>query len=183
MVTTVEYGIGLCAIPDRPGRVSATSLKDASMRLTKMTSYALRIMIHCGQNPHKKVKTSDIAQAYQITDANVSKVVQLLVRANLLETVRGPGGGLALARAPEDIKIGDIVRATEDTTIQTDCFGQGVDECAILRAVPINRVFDNAVAAFIEVLDRHNLAEFVRARQSVPLMSMIERAEDRPRPV
>lgn len=148
------------------------------MRLTKMTGYALRIMIHCGQNLTKKVRASEIAAAYQITEANVSKVVQLLVRADLLETVRGPGGGLALTRAPDDILIGDIVRATEDTTIQTDCFGQGVDECTILRAVPINRVFDNAVMAFIEVLDRHSLAEFVRVRQNIPLMAAIDRISD-----
>ncbi|WP_137391726.1 RrF2 family transcriptional regulator [Rhodoligotrophos defluvii] len=146
------------------------------MRLTKMTSYALRILIHCGQTPSRKVKTSDIAQAYQITEANVSKVVQLLVRAGLLETVRGPGGGLTLARAPEEIRIGDIIRATEDTTIQTDCFGQGVDECAILKAVPINRVFDNAVNAFIEVLDRHTLAEFIRARPGSALFAQIAAA-------
>lgn len=147
------------------------------MRLTKMTSYALRILIHCGQTPERKVRASDIANAYQITEANVSKVVQLLVRAGLLETVRGPGGGLMLARPPREIRIGDIVRATEDTTIQTDCFGQGVDECAILHAVPINRVFGNAVDAFIEVLDRHSLEEFIRLRNSPALLAQMTALE------
>lgn len=123
------------------------------MRLTKMTSYALRILIHCGQHPDSAVKASEVAEAHQITAANVFKVVQLLTRASLLKTVRGPGGGLKLARPPGEISIGDIVRATEETHIQADCFGQGVQDCVIQQATPINRVFDTALDAFIDVLD------------------------------
>ena len=144
------------------------------MRLTKLTSYALRILIHCGQRPGKVVKASDIARAYQITEANVSKVVQFLVRAGLLETIRGPLGGLKLARTPSEIRVGDVVRATEETTIQAECFGHGAEACAIRQAVPINRVFDNAIDAFIEVLDRHTLEEFIRARPGAALFAQMD---------
>lgn len=134
------------------------------MRLNKITSYALRILIHCGQHPGEIVKASDIAGAYQITEANIFKVVQLLVRAGLIETIRGPAGGLRLARPATEVRIGDILRATEETRIQAQCFGQGFEDCAISRETPINRVFETALDAFIEVLDAHTLDEFIKAR-------------------
>lgn len=134
------------------------------MRLTKQTSYALRILMHCAMSPEHKVKAAEVARAYQITEANVFKVVQLLVRGGVLETVRGPAGGLRLARPAQDIRIGDLVRITEETHIRAECFGKGEPDCPIQPATPINRVFDNALDAFIEVLDRHTLQDFLDAR-------------------
>lgn len=134
------------------------------MRLTKQTSYALRILLHCAMRPEEKVKAADIARAYNITEFNVLKIIPLLVHGGFVETMRGRRGGLKLARPATDIRIGDVVRLTEETRIQADCFGQLHEDCPIQPAAPINRIFDNALGAFIEVLDQHTLQDLVAAR-------------------
>ena len=134
------------------------------MRLTKQTSYALRILLHCALRPGDQVKAADIAKAYNITEFNVLKIIPLLVHAGFVKTTRGRRGGLRLARPAAEIRIGDVVRHTEETHIQADCFGQLQDICPIQPAAPINRIFGTALDAFIEVLDQHTLQELVTAR-------------------
>jgi Rrf2 family protein len=138
------------------------------MRLTKQTSYALRILLHCALHPEEQVKAGDIARAYNITEFNVLKIIPLLVQGGFVKTMRGRRGGLRLARPASEIRIGDIVRLTEETHIQADCFGQLHETCAILPAAPINRIFGSALAAFIAVLDQHTLEELVTARPRRP---------------
>ncbi|MBA3518524.1 MAG: Rrf2 family transcriptional regulator [Rhizobiales bacterium] len=134
------------------------------MRLTKQTSYALRILLHCALRPDEQVKAADIAKNTNITEFNILKIIPLLVQGGFVRTTRGRRGGLRLARPASEIRIGDIVRLTEETHIQAVCFGQLQESCAILPAAPINRIFGSAVEAFIEVLDQHNLQELVSAR-------------------
>lgn len=134
------------------------------MRLTKQTSYALRILLHCALRADAQVKAADIAKAYNITEFNVLKIIPLLVHGGFVKTMRGRRGGLKLARPPAEIRIGDVVRLTEETRIQADCFGQFSEECPIKPAAPINRIFDSALDAFIEVLDQHTLQDLVTAR-------------------
>ena len=134
------------------------------MRLTKQTSYALRILLHCALRPEAQLKAADIAKAYNITEFNVLKIIPLLVHGGFVKTMRGRRGGLKLARPAADIRIGDVVRLTEETHIQADCFGQLTEECAMLPASPINRILDTALSAFIEVLDQHTLQDLVAAR-------------------
>jgi len=150
------------------------------MRLTKQTSYALRILTHCAIQPETRVKAADIAKAYNITEFNVLKIIPLLVHGGFVKTTRGRRGGLRLAQPAADIRIGDVVRLTEQTHIQADCFGQGEKDgekaCPILPAAPINRIFGSAVHAFIEVLDQHTLQDLVAARPRQRTRSAGERA-------
>jgi Rrf2 family protein len=134
------------------------------MRLTKQTSYALRILLHCALRPGEQVKAADIAHAYNITEFNVLKIIPLLVHGGFVKTMRGRRGGLRLARQPKDIRIGDVVRLTEETHIQADCFGQLQEACPIQPGAPINRILGTAIDAFIDVLDQHTLQDLVAAR-------------------
>jgi Rrf2 family protein len=134
------------------------------MRLTKQTSYALRILLHCALRPGEQVKAADIAKTYNITEFNVLKIIPLLVHGGFVKTMRGRRGGLKLARPAAEIRIGEVVRLTEETHIQADCFGQLHEECLIQPAAPINRILGTALGAFIEVLDQHTLQDLVTAR-------------------
>ncbi|ESR23894.1 Rrf2 family transcriptional regulator [Lutibaculum baratangense] len=134
------------------------------MRLTKQTGYALRILIHCGQAQGKLVKVPEIARAYQITEHNLFKIIPLLVQRGVLETVRGRGGGIRLARPAKDIRLGEVVKATEETRIEADCLGGDIGACPIRPIAPINRILDEAISAFIDVLEQYTLEDLVTAR-------------------
>jgi len=136
------------------------------MRLTKQTSYALRILTYCALRQGEQVKAADIAKAYSITEFNVLKIIPLLVQGGFIKTTRGRNGGLRLVRPASDIRIGDVVRLTEETRIQADCFGQQAETCLVQQAAPINRIFGTAVGAFIEVLDKHTLQDLVSHRRA-----------------
>lgn len=139
------------------------------MRLTKQTSYALRILIHCARASGAHVTAGDIAAEHGITEYNVAKIVPILVRGGFIETSRGRAGGLKLARPPAEIGIGDVLRVTETTHVEAECVGGTSLPCGIKRAAPINRLLGEALDAFISVLDKHTLADLLGGRPNEAL--------------
>ncbi len=129
------------------------------MRLTKQTGHAIRILLDCAQSEAGLIKTADIAARLNITKQNVFKIVHLLSRAGFLAPVRGPSGGVRLARSAGEIKIGDVVRAIEVTRVRVE--GDAPSRAA--GETPLNTVFDDALGAFIAVLDQHTLADLSNA--------------------
>ncbi|MFZ1105622.1 MAG: Rrf2 family transcriptional regulator, partial [Hyphomicrobiaceae bacterium] len=129
------------------------------MRLTKSTSHAIRILIDCARADDQLIKVAELSERLEITQQNVFKIVNFLARAGLIEAVRGRNGGVRLARPADAIRIGDVVRATEVThvAIEEDA-GLGTRE----RGHGVNRVLDDALEAFIDVLDRHTIADMMR---------------------
>jgi Rrf2 family nitric oxide-sensitive transcriptional repressor len=127
------------------------------MRLTKSTGHAIRILIDCARAGDGLMKVAQLSQRLEITPQNVFKIVNLLARANLIESVRGRNGGVKLARPAHTIRIGDVVRATEITHVE-------IEEGASGRrsGQGVNRILDSALEAFIEVLDQHTIADMVK---------------------
>jgi Rrf2 family nitric oxide-sensitive transcriptional repressor len=132
------------------------------MRLTKTTSHAIRILIDCAQANDKLVKVAEIAGRLEITQLNVFKIVHLLSRAGFIVAVRGRNGGVRLARPASDIRIGDVVRSTEVTRVEVEASDGGDRPKKSGRQ--INTIFDEALEAFISVLDRHTLEDMARGR-------------------
>jgi Rrf2 family protein len=124
------------------------------MRLNKSTSYAVRILIDCARAGDQLIKVADIANRLDITQQNAFKIVHLLSRAGFLSSVRGRNGGVRLARSAAKIRIGDVVRAIEFT--RTD----GSERAG---NAGLGQIVDDALEAFISVLDQHTLAEMAKA--------------------
>lgn len=130
------------------------------MRLTKQTNHAIRILVHCAGQRDQLLKVAEIAADLDITQQNVFKIVHLLTRAGFLKAMRGRHGGVRLAQPPAEIRIGDVVRATESTRMAID-----EDEdapSAQQPRQPISHVFDTALEAFISVLDQHTLEDMAK---------------------
>src|SRR5215475_13374739 len=142
------------------------------MRLTKSTSHAIRILIDCARAEGRLVKVAELSGRLEITQQNVFKIVNLLARAHLIEAVRGRHGGVRLARPAGSIRIGDVVRATEVTHVEIE---EGMAAVAKRgRGHGVNRILDDALEAFIEVLDQHTIADMAKS-QPAPLPSASER--------
>jgi Rrf2 family protein len=135
------------------------------MRLTKQTSYAIRILINCALAGERYVKANDIARLDGITEYNIAKIVPLLVRGGFITTNRGRSGGIKLARPAAEIVLGDVLRVTETTHVEAECVGGASTECAIKQVSPINQLLSEALHAFINVLDQHTLADLVHSRR------------------
>ncbi|SDG83205.1 transcriptional regulator, BadM/Rrf2 family [Duganella sp. OV458] len=83
------------------------------MRLTTFTDYGLRTLLYLGPGGDRLVTIEDIAATHAISKNHLMKVVHQLGVAGYVETVRGRNGGLRLRRAPANINLGALVRATE----------------------------------------------------------------------
>jgi Rrf2 family protein len=124
------------------------------MRLNKSTSYAVRILIDCAKAGDQLIKVADIAKRLDITQQNAFKIVHLLSRAGFLASVRGRNGGVRLSRSAAKIRVGDVVRAIEFTRADGNERAGNAD---------LGQIVDDALEAFISVLDQHTLAEMAKA--------------------
>lgn len=134
------------------------------MRLTSFTDYTLRVLIYLGvqHNDERLATISDIATAYGISENHLMKVVHHLAKQGDLETTRGSGGGLRLARPPEEINIGAVIRSAEKDCAIVTCFEPGNSSCPIVPACELRSVLAQAMRAFFEVLDGQTLADLIR---------------------
>ena len=94
------------------------------MYLTNHTDYALRLLMLLAIEPDKLHTIEETALRYGISRNHLMKIAQTLVQADFIESLRGRGGGLRLARAAESINLGAIVRATRNVAHWWECFDQ-----------------------------------------------------------
>jgi Rrf2 family nitric oxide-sensitive transcriptional repressor len=139
------------------------------MRLTLHTDYALRTLIYLGLRRDRRVSIREIADAYRVSENHLVKVVHNLGRGGFVETTRGKGGGLRLARAPEVIRVGDAVRFTEEDMALVACFQASADggTCAIMNACRLQTLLGEALEAFMAVLDGQTLADLLQPNHAV----------------
>lgn len=123
------------------------------MQLTRYTDYALRTLMYLSARPDRLVTITEISRAYGISHNHLTKVTHDLVKHGFVSSVRGRNGGLRLAKPPGEINVGAVVRTTEDNFRLADC-----GRCIIAPACGMMSVFDEAVGAFLAVLDRYTFA-------------------------
>jgi Rrf2 family nitric oxide-sensitive transcriptional repressor len=134
------------------------------MRLTVYTDYALRMLMYLAAKPDGRATIAQIADAYGISKAHLTKVAHQLGLSGHVATTRGKGGGLSLARSAASIGLGEIVRQTEPDMALVPCFAPENAACPILSVCGLPGPLDEARAAFLAVLDRYTLADLVRRR-------------------
>lgn len=150
------------------------------MKLTTFSDYTLRVLMFLAIDRSRLATIPEIAAAYGISENHLMKVVHQLVRSGVVESVRGKGGGIRLAREPGDIRIGQIVRASEGQGPIVECMpeakaandapGAPADPHAGCRIAPVCRLTKVLVKAFdalYATLDEYTLADLVDEPQKL----------------
>ena len=130
------------------------------MHLTTFSDYTLRTLIYLALRPNTLCTIDEIATAYDISANHLTKVVHQAAQAGEVQTVRGQRGGLRLARSPETINVGQVMRRTEADLEIVPCFGSGT-VCCIQPACVLRDALGVALEAFLAVLDRMTLADLI----------------------
>jgi Rrf2 family nitric oxide-sensitive transcriptional repressor len=131
------------------------------MHLTAHTDYALRVMMYVALVTPQTTTIDEIAERYELSRNHLMKIVQRLAAAGLLETLRGRGGGMRLGRPAPEIRVGDIVRTAEGSFQLVECHDAARNRCRISGSCLLRGVLDEAVAAFLQVLDGKTLADMI----------------------
>ena len=137
------------------------------MQLTRAADYAVRIMIHLaalppGSRPNRNV----LAEAGEVPEHFLSKILQSLARARLIDSQRGMNGGFALAADPDQITVLDIIEAIEGPTHLNACLLPG-DSCSRKGWCPAHCVWAEAQEAMTAVLRRATIAGLASQAQTM----------------
>ncbi|MCJ8158640.1 Rrf2 family transcriptional regulator [Sphingomonas sp. LaA6.9] len=141
------------------------------MRLTRYTDYAMRVLLYLGARPEQLCSIAEISRAYGISQNHLMKVVNDLVNAGYVTSVRGRFGGVRLGRPAMDINVGAVVRHTEDGFDLVDC-----GSCIIAPACGLTGALREALAAFMAVLDGYSLDDLLVKRSDLALLFSTESA-------
>lgn len=112
--------------------------------LSRTVEYALRAVVALASAPSQRLRIEDVATTTQVPRAYLAKIMQSLVRAGLLQSQRGLGGGLQLSRPPDRMSVLDVVQAVDPLT--------RIESCPLNlhehrgRLCPLHRRLDEATA-------------------------------------
>lgn len=137
------------------------------MRLTRFSDNALRCLMVLGLEPTQCITVHAIAQRMNMSYEHLVKIVQRLAELGYVETVRGRHGGVRLARPAEQIRLGQLIQQTEENLTLVECFDPETNTCPIAPACRLAGVLDEALAAFLQVLDRKTLADALQPREQL----------------
>jgi len=132
------------------------------IRLTNLADYAVILMCEMSHADHR-LSAQDLAASTGVPVTTVSKILNLLSRASLLQSHRGIKGGFALKLEPEDVSVAEIIEAIDGPIALTSCVDSGKDcECGfddicVLR--PRWQLISNAVRGALANVSLKELAE------------------------
>ncbi|OFV84771.1 MAG: hypothetical protein A2620_05575 [Acidobacteria bacterium RIFCSPHIGHO2_01_FULL_67_28] len=120
----------------------------------------------------------EIAAGLGVPATYLAKVLQGLTRAGLLRAVRGPGGGVQLARPARDIRLWDVLAAVEPVGEFERCF-LGLGECDDAHPCPLHESWGPIRARLLEMLQARSLDEFAAEAESRGLLEPEKKPGDR----
>jgi len=92
------------------------------MKISTRGRYALRLMIDLAQHQDSgPVSLREVARRQQLSDKYLEQIITPMLRAGLVRSIRGAGGGYLLTRKPEDYTVGDLLRPLEGDLAPVEC--------------------------------------------------------------
>jgi Rrf2 family protein len=131
------------------------------MKISTRGRYGVRLLIDLAEHssePH--VSLASVAERQKISIRYLEQVAVILRRAGFIRSVKGASGGYALARAAQEIIIGDALRVLEGDMLVVDPPLPGVKETKLQRCIRTT-VFDRLNERVAAVIDRKNLASVI----------------------
>lgn len=137
------------------------------MQLTLRSNHGMRLLMYCAMAPDRPIPVSRIAKACNISEAHLAKIAHHLSTLGFVETLRGRGGGVRLARPAWEINLGAVIRATETSPLVGHCSEEGEEACTLKPGCRFRGILDRAHEAFLSVLGEHTLADLTEGNPAL----------------
>jgi Rrf2 family protein len=141
------------------------------MKVSTRGEYGVRAMValarHYGEGP---MSITDIARVSSVPPAYLEQLIAPLRRASLVQSKRGARGGYILARAPEQVRIGEIYRVMEGPVAPMDCVSENLADqtCPLIENCETRPVWLKMRDSIVDVLDSTTLADLIAPSTKVP---------------
>ena len=133
------------------------------MLISTKGRYALRVMIDLAEHQTEGfIPLKVIARRQEISEKYLENIIKLLVRAKLLNGLRGKGGGYQLTRPPEQYTVCTILRLTEESLAPVACLGQGAEACIRMAECPTLPLWQGLNNVITDYLDHITISDLVR---------------------
>ncbi len=133
------------------------------MMVSTKGRYALRVLIDLAEREGKGfTPLREIIERQEISQKYLESIMAQLSKAELVEAVHGKGGGYRLARAPEEITLGDVLRVTEGSLAPVACLEEGAKPCERAtgcRTLPVWTKLDGLIRDFVDGITIRDLAQ------------------------
>lgn len=140
--------------------------------ITKKTDYALIALTHLASTEAgTAVRAREIAERYGIPPDLLAKILQKLAKSGLLVSCTGRSGGYALARAADEITVGEVLEAVEGAPALAQCLRGDEACCEQLTQCNIRHPLARINARVFQMLDNIPVSEFTRASVEIPLQA------------
>jgi Rrf2 family protein len=145
-------------------QISTFSLAEAKFMLSQTAEYALRAVAFLANFPDRAHVTQHIAEATHVPSGYLSKVLQSLHHAGLVQARRGLGGGFTLTRSADDITIYDVIQAVDPIQRIRTCPLKLAAHGALL--CPLHRKLDAAMESVENAFKGTTLGDLARSGAS-----------------
>ncbi|RJR20823.1 MAG: Rrf2 family transcriptional regulator [Desulfobacteraceae bacterium] len=135
------------------------------MQITRQTEYAIRTLLELSRVPFGKLlQTRVISERQGIPEVFLTKTVQVLALAGLVQTQRGTQGGVKLAVPGDQITLADIITAIEGTLAINICLAENYS-CPNMATCKVHQVFRRAQEAMLSELNSVTLSDLVETEK------------------
>jgi Rrf2 family protein len=135
------------------------------MQIRRETDYAIRCVLHLSQSPDQVIMVNEIARSRRIPRSFLSKILQKLAKAGIVESLRGVKGGFRLTRRPEDISLLDVIEAIEGPVAMNHC---AINRrlCSLSKSCSVHPVWIVVREKVEGILREHNFARLAYMSKS-----------------
>jgi Rrf2 family protein len=139
------------------------------MQITRAGEYGVMGLMHLARRrPGQRTMIDEVSRQESIPKSFLAKIFQSLVKAGLVSSLRGPGGGFALARKPADIPVLDIIEAVEGRIVFQRCKMSRPD-CEHVGGCALCSLFERAQDGLKDALTRTTLADLIQQQKKIEL--------------
>ena len=137
------------------------------MRLTNYTDYSMTVLIYLGIHQGQLSTAQEISEHYDISRNHLSKIVHQLSKLGYIDSFKGAGGGIKLARDPSKINLGELVKKTEPDFNLVECFNPETDNCRISSVCKLKIILEESSRAFLENMGQYSLADILKNKRAL----------------
>ena len=134
------------------------------MLISTKGRYALRVMIDLAEHQSDEfISLKGIAQRQEISEKYLESIIRMLVKARVVESLRGKGGGYRLRKSPDQYTVGSILRLTEGSLATVACLEEGAPACprmAECRTYPLWYKLDGMISEYLDSVTLADLMQY-----------------------